>query len=128
MLGCRITCKQEQLGLSVHIYDKSEAPAEWDLGDNIGITVSLLLAVELLPVGGAASKRNNSKRMKCGAVAQHKPGFPLELTSGVLVVVSARFVVRAKALLLCAFSLFPRALAILALPARPVAHAMSKCE
>ena len=36
-----------------------EAP-EWDLGDNIGLTVSLLLAVELLPVGGAASKRNNS--------------------------------------------------------------------
>jgi hypothetical protein len=135
MLGCRITCKREQLGLSacacvgsVHVYDKGQAPAEWDLGDNTGLTASLLPAVELLPVGGAASKRSNSKPMKCGAVAQHKPRFPLELTSCVLVVVSARFVVRAKALFVCAFSLFPRALAILALPARPVAHAISKRE
>ena len=104
-----------------------EAP-EWDLGDNIGLTVSLLLAVELLPVGGAASKRNNSKLMKCGAVALHKPGLSSELTSCALVVVSARLAVRAYELFLFNFSLFPRALAIFALPAKPVAHAMSKLE
>jgi hypothetical protein len=74
MLGCRITCKREQFGLSVCacvgpvlIYDKGEAPAEWVLGDDIGLTTSVLLAAGLLAVSGAESKRNNSKLMECGA-------------------------------------------------------------
>ena len=46
----------------VLIYDKGEAP-EWVLGDDIGLTTSVLLAAGLLAVGGTASKRNNSKRM-----------------------------------------------------------------
>ena len=60
--------------------------------------------------------------------ALHKPGFSLELTSCALVAVSARFAVRANELFLFNFSLFPRALTIFALPAKPVAHAMSKLE
>ena len=60
--------------------------------------------------------------------ALHKPGFSLELTSCALVVVSTRFAVRAEAILLSAFSLFPRALPIFALPAKAVVHAVSKPE
>ena len=38
----------------VLIHDKGEAPAEWVLGDDIGLTTSVLLAAGLLAVGGAA--------------------------------------------------------------------------
>ena len=51
----------------VLIHDKGEAPAEWVLGDDIGLTTSVLLAAGLLAVSGAESKCNNNKLMKCGA-------------------------------------------------------------